>query len=78
MKDNEIRIIGGEQQKYFCRSFVANCTYFEEKTGLCDRGDCIYSSKNIPSPDEILRLQLAEIRRTQLQMAGSYLRYRTK
>lgn len=68
MSDNEIRIIGGAQKKYFCRAFAATCPYFEN-TGLCMQGDCYHADKNIPSADEMQRLQLMELRRTQLKMA---------
>ncbi|MDE6250894.1 MAG: hypothetical protein K2M34_04680, partial [Alphaproteobacteria bacterium] len=71
MSDDGIRFIGCDTdrpQGYFCRAFAATCPCFEN-TGLCTMGDCYYADKNIPSADEMLRLQLIQIRRTQLQMA---------
>lgn len=72
MSDDGIRIIGPDvncgPKKHFCKGFAARCPFFEN-SGLCTQGQCIHASPNIPSSDEMLRLQLLQIRRTQLDMA---------
>lgn len=80
MSDDGIRIIGcdvNKPQGYFCRAFAATCPFFEN-TGLCKKGDCVHADKNIPSADEMQRLQLREIRRTQLVMANIWYKYKPK